>query len=90
MAQERPGTGDETASGGVEGLAGGEFPGEGIDTTLGDKSTGGEAAREALGEAAGAPGGGDAMESAKELLDQAKDKARDLLDKAKDALSKDE
>jgi hypothetical protein len=50
--------GGETAGGGTGGIGGGQFPGAGIDTSLGDADTGGEATREALGqEPAEAPGG---------------------------------
>lgn len=39
----------DTASGGLEGQGGGDFPGAGYDRSLGDRDTHGEAAREALG-----------------------------------------
>lgn len=49
---EEAGRRRETTGAGTGGIGGGQFPGAGIDTSLGDASTGGEAAREALGEEA--------------------------------------
>lgn len=49
MDERDPRNHRDTASGALEGQGGGDFPGAGYDRSLGDRSTGGEAARDALG-----------------------------------------